>query len=132
MIQTYNIDHYAINYASQNNYLGFFEEEMKNRLSSEYPPYFYLAYIVVKSKDYNLVSGEVNKISAILKNSLNNSTILGPSVCIPFKINDVCRFGILIKYKKEDNLNNVLRNLIDHYKGNNKIKIEIDFNPNNI
>jgi len=132
VIQTYNIDHYAINYASKNNYLGFFEEEMKNRLQSEYPPYFYLAYIVVKSKDYNLVSGEVNKISAILKNNLKNSTILGPSVCIPFKINDVCRFGILIKYKKEDNLNYVLRSLIDHYKGNNKIKIEIDFNPNNI
>lgn len=132
IVQTYNIDHYAINYASNNNYLGFYQEEMKNRLASGYPPYFYLTYIIVKSKDYNLVSGEVNKISNILKNNLPNSTILGPSVCIPFKINDVCRFGILIKYKKEDKLNDVLRNLIDHYKGNNKIKIEIDFNPNNI
>lgn len=132
IIQTFNVDHYAINYASKNNYLGFYKEEMKNRLVSGYPPYFYLVYIIVKSKNYNLVSGEVNKISNILKNSLANSTILGPSVCVPFKINDVCRFGILIKYKKEEVLYDVLRNLIDHYKGNNKIKIEIDFNPNNI
>ena len=38
----------------------------------------------------------------------------------------------LIKYKNEDNLLIVLRNLIDHYKSNNKIRIEVDFNPNNI
>ena len=41
-------------------------------------------------------------------------------------------FGILIKYKSEDNLLTVLRNLIDHYKSNSKIRIEVDFNPNNI
>ena len=132
IIQTYNTEHYAITYSADNNYLGFYQEEMRNRLASCYPPYFYLTYVIVKSKDYNLVSVEVNKISNILKNSLLNSTVLGPSVCIPFKINDVCRFGILIKYKKEDKLYDVLRKLIDHYKGNNKIKIEIDFNPNNI
>lgn len=132
IIQTYNVDHYAITHASKNDYLNFYKEEMKNRLSSEYPPYYYLSYVMVKSKDYNLVSNEVNKIKNILEQQLTNSIILGPSLCIPFKINDVCRFGILIKYKKEDNLYNVLRNLIEHYKSNNKIKIDISFNPNNI
>jgi len=132
IIQTYNIDHYAINYAANNNYLGFYQEEMKNRLAGCYPPYFYLTYIIVKSKDYVLLSGESNKIANVLRTKLSSSTILGPSVCIPFKINDIMRFGILIKYKKEDNLYDVLRELIDHYKTNNKIKIEISFNPNNI
>jgi len=132
IIQTYNIDHYAINYAANNNYLGFYQEEMKNRLAGCYPPYFYLTYIIVKSKDYVLLSGESNKIANVLRTKLSSSTILGSSVCIPFKINDIMRFGILIKYKKEDNLYDVLRELIDHYKTNNKIKIEISFNPNNI
>ena len=132
VIQTYNSEHYAINYATNNNYLGFYKEEMKNRLASQYPPYYYLTYVVIKSKDYNLASAEVNKITTILQNNLTSSIILGPSLCIPFKINDVYRFGILIKYKQEEKLYNVLRNLIDHYKANNKIKIDIDFNPNNI
>ena len=51
---------------------------------------------------------------------------------IPFQINNVCRFNIIIKYKKEDNLKIVLKELIDHYKANYKIKIEVSFNPNNI
>ena len=51
---------------------------------------------------------------------------------IPFKINNVCHFNIIIKYKKEDNLKDVLKELINHYKSNYKIKIDISFNPNNI
>lgn len=132
ILQTYNPDHYAISLASKNNYIGFYNEEMKIRLSNKYPPYFYLSYLIIKSKDYEYLSNEVNRICNLLKSKLPNFDILGPSVCTPFKINNTCRFGILIKYKSEDNLLTVLRNLIDHYKSNSKIRIEVDFNPNNI
>ena len=132
ILQTYNPDHYAISLASKNNYIGFYNEEMKIRLGNKYPPYFYLSYLIIKSRDYEYLSNEVNRICNLLKSKLPNFDILGPSVCTPFKINNVCRFGILIKYKSEDNLLTVLRNLIDHYKSNSKIRIEVDFNPNNI
>ena len=132
ILQTYNPDHYAIKLASKNDYLGFYNEEMRIRLANKYPPYFYLSYLIIKSKDYEYLSNEVNRISSLLKTKLPNFDILGPTVCTPFKINNVCRFGILIKYKKEDNLLSVLRDLIDYYKSNNKIRIEVDFNPNNI
>ena len=132
ILQTYNPDHYAISLASKNDYIGFYNEEMKIRLGNKYPPYFYLSYLIIKSRDYEYLSNEVNRICNLLKSKLPNFDILGPSVCTPFKINNVCRFGILIKYKSEDNLLSVLRNLIDHYKSNSKIRIEVDFNPNNI
>ena len=132
ILQTYNPDHYAISLASKNDYIGFYNEEMKIRLGNKYPPYFYLSYLIIKSRDYEYLSNEVNRICNLLKSKLPNFDILGPSVCTPFKINNVCRFGILIKYKSEDNLLTVLRNLIDHYKSNSKIRIEVDFNPNNI
>ena len=132
ILQTYNPDHYAIKLASRNDYINFYNEEMRIRLTNKYPPYFYLSYLIVKSKDYDYLSNEVNRITNLLKAKLPNFEILGPSVCTPFKINNICRFGILIKYKNEDNLLIVLRDLIDHYKSNNKIRIEVDFNPNNI
>ncbi len=132
ILQTYNPDHYAIKLASKNDYIGFYNEEMKIRLSNKYPPYFYLSYLIVKSKDYEYLSNEVNRICNLLKVKLPKFEILGPTVCTPFKINNVCRFGILIKYKYEENLFSVLRDLIDHYKSNSKIRIEVDFNPNNI
>lgn len=132
ILQTYNADHYAIKLASKNDYIGFYNEEMRLRLSNKYPPYFYLSYLIIKSKDYDYLSNEVNRICNLLKSKLPNFDILGPTVCTPFKINNVCRFGILIKYKNEDNLLIVLRDLIEHYKSNSKIRIEVDFNPNNI
>ena len=132
IIQTYNPDHFAITLASNDDYLGFYKEEMQNRLVSKYPPYFYICEVTIKSKDYSLVSNEANKIKSILVTKLSNKEIIGPSMGIPFKVNNVCHFNIIIKYKKEDNLKEVLKELIDQYKDNYKIRIEVSFNPSNI
>ncbi len=132
IVQTYNPDHFAIQLASENNYEEFYKEEMQNRLTGKYPPYFYLAQVTVKSKDYELLSKEINKIKTILENKLPDKEVIGPSLGVPFKINNFCRFNILIKYKKELDLKVILKDLIDHYKTNYKIKIEVTFNPNNI
>ena len=132
IIQTYNPDHFAITLASKNKYEEFYQEEMQNRLAGKYPPYFYIAMVTVKSKDYDLLSKEVNKIKAILTNRLADKEVIGPSLAIPFKVNNFNRFNIIIKYKKELDLKDVLKELIDHYKSNYKIKIEVTFNPNNI
>ena len=132
IIQTYNPDHFAITLASRNEYLSFYKEEMQNRLQGKYPPYYYIALVKVKSKEYELLSREVNKIKTILENKLPDKLVIGPSMDIPFRINNICRFNIIIKYKQEKDLKEVLRNLIDFYKSNYKIKIEVSFNPNNI
>ena len=128
IIQTYNPEHYAINYAKNNDYKGFFNLEMKNRKLLNYPPYYYLILIRIKGKEYNIISLESKKIKEYLDKNLNLK-ILGPSVANPFRINSIYRFNIIIKYKTIDNIYLVLNNLLDHYKTNNKIKIDIDFNP---
>ena len=129
LIQTYNPDHYAITYAKENNYLGFYEKEMQERLFGKYPPFFYLCEVIIKSKEYEILSKEVNKIKNILEGKLPDKIIVGPSMMHPFMVNKTYRFSIIMKYKKELDLKMVLRELIDHYKANNKIKIEISFNP---
>ena len=130
VIQSFNSEHYAITHAKNNNYIGFYNEEMKIRQTNKYPPYFYMLSILVKSKEYNLVSAESNRITTILSNNLCESIILGPTVAHPFKVNNQCRFQIIIKYKKEPNLYNVLNIINEHYRNNNHITIDFDFNPN--
>ena len=132
LIQSYNTDHYAIMLATKNNYLDFYNYEMKVRLINKYPPFYYLVYITIKSKDNKLLSMEANKIYSILGNHLENTLILGPSICSPYKLNNVFRLGIILKYKKEDQLNETLNMLIEHYRNNNRIDIDINLNPNNI
>lgn len=127
-IQTFNPNHYAILYAKNNNYLGFFQNEMKNRHLLNYPPYCYLALIILSATDYNYLGLESKKIKEYLKINLKTE-ILGPSLANPFRVNKIYRMNIIIKYKKENNIYEVLNNLINHYKINDKLRIDIDFNP---
>ncbi len=129
LIQTYNPDHYAITFAKNHDYQGFYEKEMKIRHELDYPPFYYLTLIRVLSRDYELASKESQKVGSYLKRTLKNSIILGPSVASIFKVNHVYRFQLMIKYKKESDLFQVLRGLMEHYQSNQKVKIDIDFNP---
>lgn len=131
IIQTFNPEHYAITLASKHDYIDFFKQEMEVRRKLSYPPYYYLIYIKVIGKDYNKISVESNKIASILTRELKNSKILGPTTCSVFKLNGLFRFGIIIKYKKEEKMEEVLQSLVNHYKGNQTVKIDIDVNPNN-
>lgn len=131
IIQTFNPEHYAITLASKHDYFDFFKQEMEVRRKLSYPPYYYLIYIKVIGKDYNKISIESNKIASILTRKLKNSKILGPTTCSVFKLNGLFRFGIIIKYKKEEKMEEVLQSLVNHYKGNQTVKVDIDVNPNN-
>ena len=131
IIQTFNPEHYAITLASKHDYIDFFKQEMEVRRKLSYPPYYYLIYIKVIGKDYNKISVESNKIASILTRELKNSKILGPTTCNVFKLNGLFRFGIIIKYKKEEKMEEVLQSLVNHYKGNQTVKVDIDVNPNN-
>lgn len=132
VIQTFNPDHYAISYAKEHDFVGFYEKEMSIRRQLSYPPYYYLTSIKVLSSSYEMARDVSSKVSEYLKKELNSTIILGPSVANVFKVNNVYRFQIILKYKREDNLYNALSKLLDHYKTNNKVKIDIDFNPNRI
>ena len=102
---------------------------MSIRRELKYPPYYFICYIKISGKDKDILSGEANKIKRALDRNITNSIILGPSPCTIFKLNNIYRYGIIIKYKSDGNIREVLNKIIEHYKGNQKIKIDIDFNP---
>ena len=132
IIQTFNPDHYAISYTKMHDYMGFYNKEMEIRKTLKYPPFYYLCYIKISGKDMEYISKEADKIKRALVRNLLNTNILGPTPSTIFRVNNIYRFGIILKYKKEDNLKDVLNKILEHYKGNNKIRIDIDFNPSQI
>ena len=129
IIQTYNPNHYAIRYTQEQDYLKFYKYEMEIRKKLKYPPYFYLTFIRISGKDLEFISLEAAKIKKSIEKNLNNIIVLGPTSCTLFKINNIFRLGILIKYKRCDNLKLFLDKILSHYKSKSNIKIDIDFNP---
>ena len=103
---------------------------MENRHKLDYPPYYFLTSIKIASKDYDLASKEITKVkNYLLKNLEKGTIILGPTTANVFKMNNIYRFQILIKYKKDDKLFSTLKELDKIYALNNKVNIEIDNNP---
>jgi len=129
IIQTFNPDHYALSYVKNHDYYGFYKEEMKIRRTLKYPPYYYLVYIKLSGRDYTVLEQEAHKIKKSLEKYLKNTIIIGPSPAFIYKINHIYRYGIILKYKKEENLYPALKLMDEHYQSNKTIKVEIDFNP---
>ncbi len=129
VIQTFNPSHYAISFVKKHDYIGFYKQEMTIRKTMKYPPYYYLVYIRLSGKDYSIIEKEAQKIKKSLERYLEQTIILGPSPASIFKLNDVYRYSIILKYKKESNLYLALIKMDEHYKNNKDIKVEINFNP---
>ena len=130
IIQTFNPEDKTLNMVANNDYLGFYTSEMKIRQILKYPPYYYLVNIKICSKNYESASLNANKVSNYLKNNLESSTIiLGPSTALNFKINDIYRFNITIKYQYDNHLKQTLKSLDEIFSTNKDTYLEIDINP---
>ncbi len=129
IIQGFNIEHYSIVKACNNDYIGFYNEELKIRKILKYSPYYNLCLIKIKSKNYNEALTESNKIIKHLKaKNLENTIVLGPTSALIPKINDVYNIQIIIKFKNTGILMKELE-FINNYYRTSKVIVEIDINP---
>ena len=128
IIQGFNIDHYSIVFSSHNDYISFYNEEMRIRKLLNYPPFYNLCSIKVKSRyeDKAMINGK--RIVSYLKSNLNSTNIiLGPSGLS--KINNIYSVQIVIKYKKTDALVEKLCYINNKYVDSKDVIVDIDLNP---
>ena len=130
IIQTFNPDNILFKYIKNNDYINFYKYEMNLRKRLNYPPYYYLISIKICSKDYDYASKNATKIYNYLKNNIDEkSIILGPSTANIFKLNNIYRFQIIIKYKFDDKLFDSIKFIDNMYINDKNIYLEIDNNP---
>lgn len=130
IIQTFNPDNETIKNVKNNDYDAFYKSEMQIRKVLKYPPYYYLVNIKVGSKDYDKASSNANKVVGYLKKKLScDSIVLGPSTAVNFRLKNVYRFNITIKYRFDDKLKETLKELDEIFGTDRNVFLEIDFNP---
>ena len=130
VVQTYNKDHYAIKYGLKQDYQGFFNEEMKARKIARFSPFFFMTQIKIKSKEMKTAFEECQKIKYQLEESFPNGDliILGPLQPSVARIDNNYIFNLVLKYKKVDNLDIILKNIYDK-ESKEDILISIDRFP---
>ncbi|MFM9905015.1 MAG: primosomal protein N' [Pyrinomonadaceae bacterium] len=99
LIQTYYPEHYALRHAREQDYEGFYAEEIKYRQRLGYPPFFVLASILIKHRDHAYASKNAN----ILRRSLDaanlskNARVLGPAPASLSRLKNEYRLQIILK-----------------------------------
>lgn len=129
IIQAMNPEHYAIKYACDNDYLGFYQEEMKIRRYARYSPFYYLIDLLISGKNVRDVFYTGIEISKEIKRQTENGLIvLGPAMDQAIKINNRYLATVLIKYRDKKNLNEMINQIIDKYQSE-EVFINVDNYP---
>ena len=137
IIQTYNPDHYSLEYAINYDYEGFYEKEFTVRALMKYPPFGKILLINGISKKEDLLKNFMHKISNVIKPVVEKEIdvdILGPIPCLIAKVKDNYRWQIVIKGEFNSEFAKKIKELLYDESKNvyNDIRISMDINPNNL
>lgn len=111
LIQTINPDHYAIRYASGQDYQGFYEKELQFRRLMRYPPFSALANVLVRSEKQEDALGMSTELGRLLDPAPEGLKILGPAEAPVSKLKREYRYQLLIKAGSRKRLNEILQQL---------------------
>ncbi len=129
IIQALNPEHYAIKFACDNDYLGFYQHEMKIRRISRYSPFYYLIDVIFSGKQVRDVFYSGIEFAKALRRTLSDQAIiLGPALDRTFKINNLYQASVLIKYREEEHLDEIINTNVDKLM-KDEISILVDRYP---
>lgn len=137
IIQTYQPQNRTINFAKEQNYTAFYDNEIIYRKRMEYPPFCDIVCILLSGDVEADVENEVSNIAEILKQDMGQSTniikLLGPAPAPIHRIKNKYRYRILLKVKAVSELIPLLTKICEEHE-NSRLKnlISIDINPNNM
>ena len=126
--QTFNINSDVISQITNEDPFLFLERELILRKNYSLPPFERFIGIIVTSQDQN----KLKKESFILQEKLNknlNCKVLGPVEAPIFKINKNYRNRILIRAKKDINIQKKLSEILKIHKSTSGIKLIVDVDP---
>ncbi len=111
IIQTLNPDHYAVLFAAEQNYPGFYRKEIEFRKWLRYPPFAALASIVVRAEKQEEALRMATELGYLLNPPPDGVRVMGPAEAPVLRVRNEFRYQILLKAAKRTTLREVLRKL---------------------
>lgn len=140
-IQTYQSENPIFKYIENHDYEGFYNIEIEQRKSFEYPPFTNLSRIIFQSNDEKLCLEHAEKTLNEL--TIDSSTkgrpasggqfsFLGPAPCFFSKLHGKYRYHILCKAKDTESRNQLFNKLFNLINKNAKVDVIIDIDSVNL
>jgi len=115
ILQTFFPDHYAVQFAANHDFHGFYDKELRFRSWMHYPPYSALANVLVRSDKLD----EALQWSGILgkwfeKTRHEGIRVLGPAPAPIVRLKRDYRYHFILKSTSRERLNSTLRTLLTY------------------
>lgn len=135
LFQSYNPDFYALENAKDQNYLEFYDTEIKAREEFDYPPYSQIIRLILSADNEFRTERSALEIAYRLRTMVDkfgikeHLEVLGPTECIISKINNKYRHQIIIKNKIGERGHMFMTKFINQIKMPKDIRLAIDVDP---
>lgn len=108
--------HHSIRYAASGDYDSFFRQEIEFRRLLNYPPFSYLAEVLLTGADLRALARESRKFFSLLKDRNREVEIWGPALASVARVREKYRVQVILKSKKKRALNRALRDSLESVK----------------
>lgn len=126
MIETFQPNHFVLKHVLNGNYIDFYKEEIYYRKLNNYPPFYKIALITIGSYDESKLSIEVEMLVKYLNNTITNVIISDKKKYGIYKLANMYRYNIEIKYKRVDDIYLTLYNLKKQYSNKRNFTFTVD------
>ncbi|MBP5605150.1 MAG: primosomal protein N', partial [Ruminiclostridium sp.] len=116
-LQTFSPDHYVLEYASKQDFKGFYDQEIEVRHALIFPPFCDICLIVFSSPDESAIDTASMKFRDLIGNAVSGKgkkmpvIILGPTSC--GRINGSFRAKIILKCRNDKPFRDMLREVMN-------------------
>lgn len=131
VIQAFQPEHYAIEYALAQDFAGFAKKELANREPLRYPPFGRVARIVARGENEQIVKDELDNVAKDLKKAAPRPMmIIGPSPCPLARLQNEYRFHLLIKARNHHEISQMLGATAERLgKLKKGVRVAVDVDP---
>jgi primosomal protein N' (replication factor Y) len=133
LVQTYHPHHYALRHAVAQDYVGFYNEEIRHRRNHQYPPFVALALLLTRHSVVNRaheIAQQVRK--ALVESDTDRSCrILGPAPAPLARLRNEFRFHVLVKSKSRKQMRAVIDRALTALEdaGNDLRHVSLEIDP---
>jgi primosomal protein N' (replication factor Y) len=134
IIQTQNPDHSIIQEVIANDYLSMYTNQLMDRKSFNYPPFYRLIEITVIHKDVNMVNVAAKYLADALKHHFAKR-VLGPEFPLVSRIRNLYHKNIVLKIERDASVlqvKKIVNELLTKFKSTSdykSVRVQIDVDP---
>ncbi|MDD5543298.1 MAG: primosomal protein N' [Acidobacteriia bacterium] len=135
ILQAYHPEHYAIRYAAQQDFIGFYNKEIHFRQVMRYPPFAQLALVGIRHPDFETARKLALSLGEELrKEKLPDVRVLGPALAPLARLKEEYRWQLLLKSVRRAALKTAIQKCVDYCETHSisEPNVYIDVDPTSL